>query len=60
MSEPAAELLEASLEFFPDYSESSYLLARVYLREQETTRRAIGYLAAAACGKSRWIKMVME
>jgi len=44
---PAAELLEASLEFFPGYSESSYLCARVYLREQETTWRAIECLEAA-------------
>jgi hypothetical protein len=33
----AVELLEVSLEFFPDCSESAYLCARVYLREQETT-----------------------
>jgi tetratricopeptide (TPR) repeat protein len=43
----AAQLLEASLEFFPDYSESAYLRARLYLREQETTWRAIDYLEAA-------------
>jgi hypothetical protein len=28
MYESAAQLHEASLEFFPDYSESAYLLAR--------------------------------
>lgn len=43
----AAELLEISLEFFPDYSESAYLCARVYLREQETTWKAIQCLEAA-------------
>jgi tetratricopeptide (TPR) repeat protein len=45
--ESAAGLLEASLEFFPDYSESAYLYARVYLLEQETTWKAIEYLEAA-------------
>ena len=43
----AAELLETSLEFFPDYSESAYLCAQVYLREQETTWKAIQCLEAA-------------
>jgi tetratricopeptide (TPR) repeat protein len=45
--ESAAELLEVSLEFFPDYSESAYLCARVYIREQETTWKAIDCLEAA-------------
>jgi len=43
----AAELLEVSLEFSPDYSESAYLCARVYLREQESTWKAIQCLEAA-------------
>jgi len=45
--ESAAALLETSLEFFPDYSESAYLCTRVYLREQETTWKAIEYLETA-------------
>ena len=43
----AAQLLETSLEFFPDYSESAYLCAQVYLREQQTTWKAIQCLEAA-------------
>jgi tetratricopeptide (TPR) repeat protein len=46
-TQPAADLLEVSLEFFPDYSESAYLLAQIYLREQESTAQAIEYLEAA-------------
>jgi len=45
--EAATEMLEVSLEFFPDYSDAAYLSAQVYLREQETTWRAIEYLERA-------------
>ncbi len=45
--ELAAGLLDVSLEFFPDFSESSFLYARILLREQDTTYLAVQYLEQA-------------
>ncbi len=43
----AAALLDSSLEFFPEYSESCLLYARVRLREQAGTRAGIDWLKRA-------------
>lgn len=43
----AAELLEASLQFFPEYSESCLLYARIRLREQAGTREGLDWLTRA-------------
>jgi len=39
--ESAARLLDISLEFYPSFSESAFLYAKVYLQQQETTSQAI-------------------
>ncbi len=43
----AAALLDSSLEFFPDYSESCLLYAHLRLREQEGTRAGLDWLKRA-------------
>lgn len=43
----ATDLLDASLEFFPEYSESDFLYAKIHMRQQETIWKAIGYLESA-------------
>jgi tetratricopeptide (TPR) repeat protein len=45
--ESAARLLDISLEFYPSFSESAFLYAKVYLKQQETTSQAIDYLQDA-------------
>jgi tetratricopeptide (TPR) repeat protein len=45
--ELAAGLLDVSLEFRPDFSESCFLYARILMREQDTTYRAVQYLEQA-------------
>jgi tetratricopeptide (TPR) repeat protein len=43
----AARLLDVSLQFFPEYSESHFLYALLYRRKQENTWRAIEHLETA-------------
>src|SRR5512139_1598162 len=43
----AAALLDGSLQFFPEYSESCLLYARLRLREQEGTRAGLDWLKRA-------------
>jgi tetratricopeptide (TPR) repeat protein len=52
--ESAARLLDISLEFYPNFSESAFLYAKVYLRQQETTSQAIGYLQDAIASNT-WV-----
>jgi tetratricopeptide (TPR) repeat protein len=40
----AERLLLDSLEFYPRYSEPSYLLAKIYCDKQETTKKGLDYL----------------
>jgi tetratricopeptide (TPR) repeat protein len=49
----ALRLLQTSLEFRPDSSESAYLMARIYKRSQQTTYLAIRYLEMAIAS-SAW------
>ncbi|MBN1697505.1 MAG: hypothetical protein JW881_08335 [Spirochaetales bacterium] len=51
----AEKLLLNSLQFFPNFSESCYLLAVIYLKEQKTTMEGLDYLDKAITGNS-WVK----
>jgi tetratricopeptide (TPR) repeat protein len=52
--ESAARLLDISLEFFPSFSESAFLYAKLYLRQQETTSQAINSLQDAISSNT-WV-----
>lgn len=52
--ESAARLLDISLEFYPSFSESAFLYAKVYLQQQATTSRAIDYLKNAIASDT-WV-----
>jgi tetratricopeptide (TPR) repeat protein len=51
----AKKLLNNSLQFYPDFSESCFLLGKIYLREQQTTRDGLIFLERAIASDS-WIK----
>jgi tetratricopeptide (TPR) repeat protein len=50
----AARLLDISLEFYPSFSESAFLYAKLYLRQQETTSHAIDSLQDAISSNT-WV-----
>lgn len=50
----AARLLDISLEFYPSFSESAFLYAKLYLRQQETTSQAIDSLQGAISSNT-WV-----
>ncbi len=52
--ESAARLLDISLEFYPSYSESAFLYAKLFLRQQETTPQAIDSLQDAISSNT-WV-----
>lgn len=51
----AAGLLDISLEFYPDFSESCFLYSSILLREQKTTRRGLAFLRKAVASAS-WLE----
>jgi hypothetical protein len=55
--EKSKELLLSAVEFYPDFSDALYLLAKIYKSNQETTLQSLAYYKKALKASS-WISVV--